>query len=175
MAGSEVVLSALVLGISNFLCMRKKSATPPEDLPAAEQAKLEMRGEEVEMTQGEGEGEEEKEAKDVVKEEVKGEERRGEVEEFAAVDSQEEEKFLKNPQPNGEASCNPDTRLWGHAPFKPPPQSSSFPSHHCFSLIRASWCHVVEVVPMVCVFPTRVASHPALHCLPWTKTLFKHL
>lgn len=107
LAGSEVVLSALVLGISNFLCMRKKSATSLEDLAAVEQAKLEMRSEEMEMTREEGDEEEERGAQDVEEEEIKGEE----VEGFAAVDSQEEEKFLKNPQPNGEASSNPETCL----------------------------------------------------------------
>lgn len=91
--------------------MRKKSATPLEGLAPAELTKLEMRGEEVEMTREEGSEEEEKGARDVGKEEVKGGERREEVEEFAAVDSQEEEKFLKNPQPNGEASSNPETCL----------------------------------------------------------------
>lgn len=110
LAGSEVFLSALVLGISNFLCMRKKPATPLEDLAAPEHARLEMRGEEVEMTREEGDEEEEAErAKDAVK--AKGDERRGDVDEFMAVESQEEEKFLKKPQPNGEASSNPETPL----------------------------------------------------------------
>lgn len=104
LAGTEVVISALVLGISNFLCIRKKPGTPPEDLAAAEQAKLEMRGEAVEVT---GEEEEEKGAKNRVEEELKGEE----VGDLEAVDSQEKEKFLKNPQPNGEASSNPETSL----------------------------------------------------------------
>lgn len=107
LAGSEVFLAALVLGISNFLLMRKKSLTPLED-PAA---KIEMRGEAVEMTPEDGEEEDDKGAKDVVMEEVKGGERIEEGEEVAAVDSQEEEEFLKKPQLNGEASSNSKTRL----------------------------------------------------------------
>lgn len=74
--------------------MRKKSGTPLEDLAAAEQAQLEMRGEAVEMTGGEEE-----------------ENRPEEVEGSAAVDSQEEETFLKKAQPNGEPSSNPETSL----------------------------------------------------------------
>lgn len=110
LAGSEVVLAALVLGISNFLCMRKKSATP---LAAPEHARLEMCSQEVEMTREEADEEEEEKGarEDAAKEEVKGEEPREEVEEFTAVDSQEEEKFLKKPQLNGDASSNPETRL----------------------------------------------------------------
>lgn len=107
LAGSEVFLAALVLGISNFLLTRKKSQTPLED-PAA---KIEMRGEAVEMTPEDGEEEDDKKAKDVVMEEVKGGERIEEGEEVAAVDSQEEEEFLKKPQLNGEASSNSKTRL----------------------------------------------------------------
>lgn len=106
LAGSEVFLSALVLGISNFLCMRKKSATPPEDLAAVEQAKLETRGEAMEMT-GDEEEEEEKGVTNRAEEELRGEE----VEDVDAVDSQEAENFLKKPQPNGEASSNPETSL----------------------------------------------------------------
>lgn len=113
LAGSEVFLSALVLGISNFLCMRKKAATPLEDLASAKHAMLEMRGEEVEMTREEGNEEEEEEegVRDVVKEEVNGVEPREEVEEVAAVDLQEEEKFLKKPQLNCDAVSNSKTSL----------------------------------------------------------------
>lgn len=111
LAGSEVCLSALVLGISNFLCMRKKSQTPLEDPAAADGAKLELRGEVTEMTQEEGEEDNDKRAKDVAKEELERGERREEGEEVAAVDSQEGEKFLEKPQQNGEASSNSETRL----------------------------------------------------------------
>lgn len=108
LAGSEVFLSALVLGISNFLCMRKKS--PPSLEDPADGAKMEMCGEALEMTREEDEEEDDTGAKDVAKEEVKAGERGEEGEEVAAVDSQEEEKFLKKPQLNGEAS-NSETRL----------------------------------------------------------------
>lgn len=108
LAGSEVFLAALVLGISNFLFMRKKSPpTPLEDLAA----KMEMCGEALEMTTEDGEEEDDQGAKDVVKEEVKGGERMEEGEEVEAVDSQAEEEFLKKPQLNGEASSNCKTRL----------------------------------------------------------------
>lgn len=109
MAGSEVFLSALVLAISNFLCMRRKSPPSLDDL--ADGAKMEMRGEALEMTREEDEEEDDDTgSKDCAKEEVKAGERGEEGEEVAAVDSQEEEKFLKKPQLNGEAS-NSETRL----------------------------------------------------------------
>lgn len=124
LAGSEVFLSALVLAISNFLCMRKKSSTPPdklEDFEVRGQAKTEIFSETEFATEQEGEEEEEeKRAKEEQKKEVEkneAEEREGneEVEEVtsvgAAADSQEEEKFLKKPQLNGDATSSPETRL----------------------------------------------------------------
>lgn len=124
LAGTEVFLSALVLAISNFLCMRKKSSTPPEkleDFVVRGHAKKEIVSEtEFALEENEEEKEVEKRAREGQKKEVEkneAEEREGneEVEEVtsvgAAADSQEEEKFLKKPQLNGDASSGPETRL----------------------------------------------------------------
>lgn len=121
LAGTEVFLSALVLAISNFLCMRKKSSTPPEkleDFVVRGEAKTDICSE-TEFAL-EGEEEVEKRAREGQKKEVEkneAEEREGneEVEEVtsvgAAADSQEEEKFLRKPELNGDASSSPETRL----------------------------------------------------------------
>lgn len=123
LAGTEVFLSALVLAISNFLCMRKKSSTPPEkpeDFVVRGEAKTEIFSETEFALEEDEEEEVEKRAREGQKKEVgknEAEEREGneEVEEFtsvgAAADSQEEEKFLKKPQLNGDASPSPETRL----------------------------------------------------------------
>lgn len=123
LAGTEVFLSALVLAISNFLCMRKKSSTPPEkleDFAVRGEAKTEIFSE-TEFALGEEEAEKrarEGQKKEVEKNEAEEREGNEEVEEVtslgAAADSQEEENFLKKPQLNGEASPSPETRLWGH-------------------------------------------------------------
>lgn len=121
LAGTEVFLSALVLAISNFLCMRKKSSTPPEkleDFVVRGEAKTEIfsetefaleEDEEVEKRAREGQ------IKEVEKNEAEEREGNEEVEEVtsvgAAADSQEEEKFLKKPQINRDASSGPETRL----------------------------------------------------------------
>lgn len=121
LAGSEVFLSALVLAISNFLCMRKKSSTPPdklEDFVVRAKAKTEIFSETEFAPEEDVEEEVEKRAKEEQKKEVEkneAEEREGneDVEEVTSVgaDSQEEEKFLKKPQLNGDASSSPETRL----------------------------------------------------------------
>lgn len=118
LAGSEVFLSALVLAISNFLCMRKKSSTPPdklEDFVVRAEAKTEIFSE-TEFVEEEVEKRaKEEQKKELVKNEAEEREGNEEVEEVtsvgAAADSQEEEKFLKKPQLNGDASSSPETRL----------------------------------------------------------------
>lgn len=120
LAGTEVFLSALVLAISNFLCMRKKSSLPPEKLEDSVvrgEAKTEIFSE----TEFALEEDEEKkrvregQKKEVEKNEAEEREDNEEVEEVTSVgaeaDSQEEEKFLKKPQLNGDASSSPETRL----------------------------------------------------------------
>ncbi|KAM6966800.1 monocarboxylate transporter 4-like [Tautogolabrus adspersus] len=126
LAGSEVVLAAVVLAACNFIFIRKKSPTPAdmlENITVTEDAKTEACSEPAEMTDEEEKGareEQEKETKkDAEKEEEEAkkeveteEEREEEVRpQSITVDSQEVEKFLKEPQQNGHAASSPETSL----------------------------------------------------------------
>ncbi|XP_039979233.1 monocarboxylate transporter 4 [Xiphias gladius] len=122
LAGSEVVLSAVVLATCNFL-FRKKSSTPAdklENVTVTDDAKTEEFGKPAEVNDEEEKGareEQEKETMKEVKGELKEEEERDKenVEEVrpesVTVDSQEVEKFLKEPQQNGDKAISPETCL----------------------------------------------------------------
>lgn len=123
LAGSEVVLSALVLATCNFLFIKKKSSVPADKLKnitVTDDAKAEVCSELAEMTDEEEKGareEQEKEAKkEVIKEEEEEEEKDNKkIEEVrpesVTVDVQEVERFLKEPQQNGDVATCPETCL----------------------------------------------------------------
>ncbi|TMS14826.1 Monocarboxylate transporter 4 [Larimichthys crocea] len=123
LAGSEVVLSALVLATCNFLFIKKKSVVPADKLKnitVTDDAKAEVCSELAEMTDEEEKGareEQEKEAKkEVIKEEEEEEEKDNKkIEEVrpesVTVDVQEVERFLKEPQQNGDVATCPETCL----------------------------------------------------------------
>ena len=124
LAGSEVVLSALVLATCNFLFIRKKPSTAAdklENITVTDDAKTEMCGEPAEMDDGEEKGAREEQEKEADKEAVKELKEEGEeadkekVEEVrpesVTVDSQEVERFLKEPQQNGDMAVSPETCL----------------------------------------------------------------
>ncbi|XP_068605662.1 monocarboxylate transporter 4-like isoform X1 [Brachionichthys hirsutus] len=122
LAGTEVVLSAVVLATCNFLFIRKKPSVPEctrDKIPVTDDTMTHVCKEHPEMNDEEEDATEEQEKKtkiEVVKE-LKEQEEKGkeEVEEVrlenVTVDSQEVEKFLKEPQRNSEMSSSPETCL----------------------------------------------------------------
>lgn len=120
LAGSEVVLSAVVLATCNFLCMRKKASTPPvkfEKITVKDNAWTAVCSEPTEMDDVEEKGareEQEKEMKtEVIKEEEETEKEKVEEvrSESVTVDSQEVEKSLIKPQQNGDMASSLETYL----------------------------------------------------------------
>lgn len=118
LAGSEVVLSAVVLATCNFLFIKKQSSTPADNLEkitVTDDAKTEACSEPAEMNDEEEKGareEQEKETNKKVMKELKEVADKVEVRpESVTVDSQEVERFLKEPQENGDTATSPETCL----------------------------------------------------------------
>uniref|UniRef100_A0A3P8U4F1 Solute carrier family 16 member 3b n=1 Tax=Amphiprion percula TaxID=161767 RepID=A0A3P8U4F1_AMPPE len=116
LAGSEVVLSALVLAICNFLFIRNKPPDKLESITVTEDAKAETAGSKpAEVSDEEEKGAREEQEKETKKELKEEEDERDKEEEArpksATVDSQEVERFLKEPQPNGSMATSPETCL----------------------------------------------------------------
>lgn len=109
LAGSEVVLSALVLATCNFLFIRKKSLTL-ESIKLKDDTKAEVCSELGEMDDEEEKGAKEEQEKEARKEEETENVEEGRPESVTA-DSQELENFLKKPQQNGEMASSSDTYL----------------------------------------------------------------
>ena len=121
LAGGEVVLSAVVLATCNFLFIRTKSSTPAdklENITVTDEAKTDVVIKPAEAHDEEEKGareeqEKEKEVMENLKEErVTDKEKAEEVKlESLTVDSQEVERFLKEPQQNGAMATSPETCL----------------------------------------------------------------
>ncbi|CAJ1076922.1 monocarboxylate transporter 4 [Xyrichtys novacula] len=121
LAGTEVVLSAVVLAACNFLFIKKKSPIPAhklDNITVTEDAKTEAWSEPAETTDEEEKGAKEEQEKEMkkeeeqkVKEETEEEAAEGVRPESITVDSQEVEKFLKEPQQNGLTLSSPETCL----------------------------------------------------------------
>lgn len=124
LAGSEVILSAVVLATCNFLFIQKQPSTPAnklENITVTDDAKTEGCSELAEMIDEEEKGAREKQEKETKKEvikELKEEEEETDKEKVEAVrpenvtvDSQEVERFLKEPQQNGDMATSPETCL----------------------------------------------------------------
>ncbi|XP_074511092.1 monocarboxylate transporter 4-like [Sebastes fasciatus] len=119
LAGSEVVLAAVVLASCNFLFMRNKSSASAdklENITVTDDAKTEVCSK-SEMNDEEEKGAREEQEKETKKEVIKElkEEETDKVEEVrpdsVTVDSQEVERFLKEPQQNGDMAISPETSL----------------------------------------------------------------
>ncbi|XP_029014858.1 monocarboxylate transporter 4-like [Betta splendens] len=120
LAGSEVVLSAVVLATCNFIFIRKRpSATADQlhDITVTFSSDAEAGGRRAESNGEEEKGEREEQEKETNKNTAKEEEQRNECEaeegrpQRSTVDSQEVEQFLKEPQVNGDVSISPETCL----------------------------------------------------------------
>lgn len=121
LAGSEVVLSAVVLATCNFLFIRKKSSTPPvklEKITVKDNAWTAVYSEPTEMDDVEEKGAREEQEKEIKTEVIKEEEEETEKEkvedvrpESVTVDSQEVEKSLIKPQQNGDMASSLETYL----------------------------------------------------------------
>lgn len=120
LAGSEVVLSAVVLATCNFLFIRKKSSAVEdklENITVTDDSKMEMCSKFTENNDEEEKGEREEQEKETKREMLKEEEQKDKdkVEEVrpgsVTEESQEAEKLLKQPQPNGDIAINPETCL----------------------------------------------------------------
>lgn len=118
LAGSEVVLSAVVLATCNFLFIRKKSSTPPgnlENITVKDNAWTAVCSEPTEMDDMEEKGAREEQEKEIKTEVIKEEEETENVEEVrpesVTVDSQEVEKSLIKPQQNGDMAPSLETYL----------------------------------------------------------------
>ncbi|XP_040918840.1 monocarboxylate transporter 4 isoform X2 [Toxotes jaculatrix] len=111
LAGSEVVLSAVVLATCNILFIRKKSSAPAdklEDVTVTDDAKTEVLSKPAEINNEEEKGAREEQEKETERDNEKVEEiGPGSV----TVDSQEVERFLKEPQQNGDTAISPETCL----------------------------------------------------------------
>lgn len=118
LAGSEVVLSAVVLATCNFLFIRNKSSAPVdklENVAVTDSANAEACSKAAEVNDEEEKGAREEQEKEMVKdlkEEEKDKEKVEDVRpESVTVDSQEVERFLKEPQQNGDVATSPETCL----------------------------------------------------------------
>lgn len=120
LAGSEVVLSAVVLATCNFLFIRKKSSALEdklENITVTDDSKTEVCSKLAENDNEEEKGESEEQEKETNKEMLNEEEQkdRDKVEEVrpgsVTVESQEAEKLLKRPRPNGDIAVSPETCL----------------------------------------------------------------
>ncbi|XP_045926495.1 monocarboxylate transporter 4-like [Micropterus dolomieu] len=125
LAGSEVVLSAVVLATCNFLFITKKPSEPAdklENITVTDDAMTEVCGKPAVMNDEDEKGareEKEKETKNEVipelKEEEKEETDKETVEEArpesVTVDSEKVERFLKEPQQNGDTAVSSETCL----------------------------------------------------------------
>nr|XP_019959214.1 PREDICTED: monocarboxylate transporter 4-like [Paralichthys olivaceus] len=115
LAGSEVVLSAVVLATCTFFCIGKiKSSAPAHSLENVTVTgdKTEVNDEEEKGAREEREMESLKEVESELKEEEEEKEKLEEVGPGSAtVDSQEVERFLKEPLQNGDMVINPETCL----------------------------------------------------------------
>ncbi|XP_005945723.1 monocarboxylate transporter 4-like [Haplochromis burtoni] len=123
LAGSEVVLSAVVLATCNFFFIKRKPQEPShklECITVTDDTKTEVCSRPLEVNDEEEKGEreeQEKETKREVSKELKEEEEKDKekVDEVrpksVTVDSQEVEKFLKEPQLNGGMTPSPETCL----------------------------------------------------------------
>ncbi|XP_008328822.1 monocarboxylate transporter 4-like [Cynoglossus semilaevis] len=114
LAGSEVVLSALVLATCNFFFIKKTSSAPEEtvqdvSLTAAPEAQALRK--DGELSDQEEKGAREEQEKETEKDEGEEEEVPEVRPESVEVDSQEVERFLKEPQQNGDVAVNPETCL----------------------------------------------------------------
>ncbi|XP_008283956.1 monocarboxylate transporter 4-like [Stegastes partitus] len=124
LAGSEVVLAALVLASCNFLFIKTKPSEPTdklESIAVTEDTKTETAcSKPVETSDEEEKGareEQEKETKKDAMKELKEEDERDKEDvddarpKSVTVDSQAVERFLKEPQPNGSMATSPETCL----------------------------------------------------------------
>ncbi|XP_074552219.1 monocarboxylate transporter 4-like [Halichoeres trimaculatus] len=115
LAGSEVVLSAVVLATCNFLFIKNKSPTPADKLQAitvTEDARTEAWSEAAATTDEEEKGAREEQEKNKKDREGTDEDTvEGVRPESITVDSQEVEKFLKDAQQNGPTASSPETCL----------------------------------------------------------------
>ncbi|XP_070837759.1 monocarboxylate transporter 4-like [Chaetodon trifascialis] len=120
LAGSEVVLSAVVLATCNFLFIRKKSSTPAdklEKITVTDDTKTEVCSKSAEMNDDEEKGAREKQEKETLKavikelKEVTDKEKIEVRPESVTVDSQEVERFLKEPQEKDDMGTSPETSL----------------------------------------------------------------
>ncbi|XP_018553925.1 LOW QUALITY PROTEIN: monocarboxylate transporter 4-like [Lates calcarifer] len=123
LAGSEVVLSAVVLATCNFFFIRKNTSAPEDKLKnvtVQDDAKTDVFSKSAELNNEEEKGAREEQEKDAMKEEkreLKEEDERDKekVEEVRpesiTVDLQEVERFLKEPEQNGDMAVSPETCL----------------------------------------------------------------
>ncbi|XP_068434618.1 monocarboxylate transporter 4-like [Clinocottus analis] len=119
LAGSEVVLSAVVLATCNFLFISNKSSASADKLDSitvTEEAKTEVCSKPAEMNDEEEKGAREEQEKETKEERIKEEETdQVRVEmvrpESVTVDSQEVERFLKEPEQSGDTATSPETCL----------------------------------------------------------------
>ncbi|XP_029294265.1 monocarboxylate transporter 4-like isoform X2 [Cottoperca gobio] len=118
LAGSEVVLSAVVLATCNFLFIRKDSSESADTLENITVTQVcskppDMNDEEEKGAREEQEKETKKEVIKALKEEVEADKEKVEEArpESVTVDSQEVERFLKEPQQNGDMASSPETCL----------------------------------------------------------------
>lgn len=120
LAGSEVVLSAVVLATCNFLFIKKKSPTAEdklENITVLDDSRTEVCSKPAENDDEEEKGESEEQEKETNKEMLNEEEQRDRDKvdkvrsENVTVESQEAEKLLKQPHPNGDVAVSPETCL----------------------------------------------------------------
>ncbi|XP_067089451.1 monocarboxylate transporter 4-like [Osmerus mordax] len=117
LAGSEVVLSAVVLATCNFLFIKTKSSEPGAELEsgpgASEMEQLNKPPLDGVEEKGEKEEREKTEVKEIKeKEDTENEKDKAEIRpDSITVDSEEVEKFLKEPEHNGSVLSSPETCL----------------------------------------------------------------
>uniref|UniRef100_A0A8C6UC24 Solute carrier family 16 member 3 n=1 Tax=Neogobius melanostomus TaxID=47308 RepID=A0A8C6UC24_9GOBI len=103
LAGCEVCLSAIIIACGNFFCIKTKA-------PAKEEGSPENLALDHHQTGGATESAEGQEERDKMLQQQE-EEKMTARPDSVAVDSQEVEKFLKEPEKNGALSCSPETCL----------------------------------------------------------------
>lgn len=120
LAGSEVVLSAVVLATCNFIFIRKQpsaAADQLENITVTQSSEAEVGSKHAENDDEEEKGESEEQEKETNRDMIEEEGQRNEEEaeegrpHSLRVDSQELAPFLKEPQLNGDVAISPETCL----------------------------------------------------------------
>ncbi|XP_029944499.1 monocarboxylate transporter 4-like [Salarias fasciatus] len=111
LAGVEVVLSAVVLATCNFLCIKKDPADKLESIAVTDDTKVEAGSRSEELNTDREQGEEPGEVQDLDQDQDQDQDQDTAKPQSLTVDSQDVERFLKEPQQSDDMANSPETSL----------------------------------------------------------------